>query len=142
MDQQRQWQLLDLCCAFSMYEAGALRHRIPLKDTEWEWVPKATRLALPALAKEARYEIPKSLALLEADGEGRAAAIRELMPLAREIVPLHRQSVAVLEWLRALTRLEARGVLEQAALAEKIRKGLRGTPYVYRSVDADIAEHR
>src|SRR5260370_22034521 len=46
-----------------MDEAIALRRRISLRQSEWEWVPRAARVALPEVAQRNGYEIPKSILL-------------------------------------------------------------------------------
>jgi hypothetical protein len=112
-----------------MDEALALRHRIPLRKSEWGWVPRAARVALPEVARRNGYEIPKSIPTVDATVEMCAAAIRDLTSLAREIVPTHDQSLAFYGWFETLTELETRGRLVRAALADDIRKTLRLIPW-------------
>ena len=108
-----------------MDEAIALRDRIPLRKSEWEWVPRAARVALPEVAQRNGYEIPKSIPTVEMC----AAAIRDLTPLARDIVPTHDQALAFYGWFETLTELETSGRLARAALADNIRKTLHLIPW-------------
>jgi hypothetical protein len=134
-------QILDLCCAIAMDEATAMRHRIPLREPEWDWVPHATRVALPEVAKQNAYQIPRSIATIDAQPEVRTAAIRDLVPLAREIVPRHGQAEAMYRWFETLTRLEAGGLLERVALADGVQKTLRAMPWAHKGMQKELQEH-
>jgi hypothetical protein len=134
-------QILDLCCAIAMDEATAMRHRIALREPDWDWVPHATRVALPEVAKQNAYQIPRSIAVIHAEVEVRAAAIQKLVPLAREIVPRHDQAEAMYRWFETLTRLETGGLLERVALANGIQKTLRAMPWAHKGMQKELEEH-
>ncbi len=127
-----------------MEEAAALRRRIPLRAKEWEWVPMAARTALPELARRGPYDIPKSIVTVEATVEARAVAIRDLTPLAREIVPTHNQAVAFYRWFEALLELQAQGDLglDRVALPEAVRKSLRAMPFALRNLQTEVELHQ
>ena len=133
---------MDLCCALAMSEAGALRHRIPVRAKEWEWVPDAIRAALPEVARRNGYDILKSIVTVEASGDVRAAAIRDLTPLAREIVPTHDQAVAFYRWFETLTEIQAAGDLgvDQVSLPEGVRKTLRSMPFALRNLHTEVEQ--
>ena len=135
------WQLLDLCCAIAMDEAKAIRHRIPLRKQEWDWVPHATRVALPEVAKRNAYQTPKSIATIDAQVDVSAAAIHDLVPLAREIVPTHDQAEAMYRWFETLTKLEAAGLLERVALADAVQKTLRAMPWAHKGMQKELQDH-
>jgi hypothetical protein len=124
-----------------MNEATVLRHRIPLRDNEWGWVPSASRAALPEVAKQCGYDIPKSLVLKEAKGgEVPSTAIRDLTSLALEIVPTHAQAEAMYLWFVTLVHLEAEGSLKRAALPERVQQTLRGVPWAYKAIQKELEE--
>jgi hypothetical protein len=137
---QHEWQLMDFCCALAMDEAAGLRRRLPLGATEWEWVPNATRVAIPEVAGRNGYTIPKSIVSVEATVEMRAAAIRDLTPLAREIVPTHDQAVAFYRWFETVTKLQAGGdmYLDRVALPKAVRKTLRSMPFAFQTLHTEV----
>src|SRR5438876_12426573 len=95
-----------------------MRHRIQHRETECDSVPQATRVALPEVAKQNAYQIPRSIVTIDAQVEVRAAAIRDLVPLAREIVPTHDQAEAMYRWFETLTELATGGLLTGVAVAD------------------------
>ena len=123
-----------------MNEATALRHRIPLRDKEWGWVPRASRAALPEVAKQNAFHIPKSLVDNEAKDDAPSTAIRDLTALALEIVPTHGQAEAMYGWFETLANLESGGKLERAQLPEGILKTLRGVPWAHRAIQKELSE--
>jgi hypothetical protein len=124
-----------------MDEAKAMRHRVPLRNKEWGWVPRASRAALPEVAKQNGYDIPKSLFVNEARGEVPSTAIRDLTLLALEIVPIHDQAEAMYRWFGTLTQLEAEDNLKRAALPERVQKTLRGVPWAHKAIQKELEEH-
>jgi hypothetical protein len=140
---QQEWQLVDLCCALAMHESAQLRHRIPVRAKEWEWVPNATRLALPELARRYGDAIPKSIVTTEATVDVRAAAIRDLTPLARQIVPTHDQAVAFYRWFETITEIQAGGDLglDHVAVHEGVRKTLRSMPFALQKLQTEVEQH-
>jgi hypothetical protein len=124
-----------------MNEARAMRHRVPFRKTEWQWVPGASRAALPEVAKKNAYEIPKSLTVGEAKGEVPSTAVRDLTALAVEIVPTHDQAEAMYGWFETLTKLESSGELERATLPEGVLKTLRGVPWAHQAIQRELKEH-
>jgi hypothetical protein len=124
----------------AMEEARAMGHRIPLRKTEWEWVPRASRAALPEVAKQNSYEVPKSLIAIKAKGEMPPTAMRDLTPLALEIVPTHDQAQAMYQWFETLTKLETAGHLRRASLPERVVKTLRGVPWAYKAIQKELGK--
>jgi hypothetical protein len=124
-----------------MDEAIAMRHRIPLRNTEWQWAPRASRAALPEVAKENTYAIPRSLAVTEARGDATSNAVRDLTPMALEIVPTHDQAEAMYRWFETLTKLETGGDLKGAALPEGVLKTLRGVPRACDAIQKELEKH-
>jgi len=124
-----------------MDEATAMRHRVPLRKAEWQWVPGASRATLPEVAKKNAYEIPKSLTVRAAEGEVPSAAVRDLTALALEIVPPHDQAEAMYGWFETLTKLESSGELKRAKLPEGVLKTLRGVPWALQAIQKELQEH-
>jgi hypothetical protein len=121
-----------------MNEARAMRHRIPLRDAEWRWVPSASRAALLEVARQNNYEIPRSLAVAEATGHVTTKAVHDLTPLALEIVPTHDQAEAMYRWFETLTKLETGGELKGPELPEPVLKTLRGVPWAYDAIQKEL----
>jgi hypothetical protein len=124
-----------------MEEAKTLRHRIPLRDGEWDSIPRAARVALPSLSTQASVDVPRSIPVVQAATDAREAAIRGLTPLAREIVPLHEQAVAMYAWFDTLYELETKHHLQQAALLEEVIKTLRAVPWAHGKVQEEVKAH-
>jgi hypothetical protein len=133
-----------------MDEARSLRHMIPLRDTEWDWVPEAARVALPALTAQASFDRPRSIPVVSAAADVSDAATRNLSVLAVEIVPIHDQTVAMYAWFAELTELETERLLEKVALPDEVTKTLRAIPWAHEKVwdevkvqaDAYIQQHQ
>jgi hypothetical protein len=121
-----------------MDEARTLRHRIPLRDAEWDWVPDAARVALPALTAQTSFDRPPSIPVVSAAADVSDAAIRNLTVVAREIVPLHDQTVAMYAWFAALTELETERLLQKVALPDEVTKTLRAIPWAHGKVSDEV----
>jgi len=124
-----------------MEEARALRHRIPLRDAEWASIPNAARVALPILSTQASVDVPRSIPVVQAPADVRDAAIRALTRLAREILPLHDQAVAMYAWFDTLYELETERRLQQAALRDEVIKTLRAMPWAHGKVQEEVKGH-
>ena len=134
-------QVLDLCCAFAMDEAASIRHRLPIRSSEWTWLPNEACVALGPLADQATFVLPTSLKLRRRVGKSRDATLR-LTPLAVEIVPIHEQAEAMYAWLGALVELESEGLLEEVDLPPEAANMLRAIPFGYRELLDDVAAQR
>lgn len=121
-----------------MDEARTLRHRLPIRDAEWAWLRDAARVALPALTAQTSFDRPPSIPVVSAAADVSDSAIRNLTVVAREIVPLHDQMVAMYAWFAALTELETERLLQKVALPDEVTKTLRAIPWAYGKVCDEV----